>query len=154
MSDLPRDPLLDELADGWQRWDPMPDDLPDRILVSLAMADLDADYELLTLTTRSDHLLGARASGDDRTLLEFTADGFQVLVRVVDAEGGRRIDGWVEPGGLAYVLLTQDRKRLTGHVASASRFLFERIPAGLSQLEFVVKSVNGTRRFRSPHVEI
>lgn len=70
-----RDPLLDDLARAWRQWDPMPADLPDRILTALALADLDDAHELLTLTTRSDDLLGARSSGDDRTLIEFQADG-------------------------------------------------------------------------------
>lgn len=150
-----RDPLLDALAEGWRAWDPMPADLSDRILTALAVAGLDDDHELLTLVTRSESLLGARASGDDRTLIEFQADGVQVLVRVVETTGhGRRIDGWVEPGGLLAVTLGQGEDRLSGRVTSASRFGFDAVPRGLGQLELELTEGDGTRRVRTPHFEI
>lgn len=154
MSDV-RDPLLDDLSDAWRAWDPVPEDLCDRILTALAVADLDDAYELLTLTTRSDSLLGARASGDDRTLIEFQAEGVQVLVRVVETTGhGRRIDGWVEPGGLLAVTLGQGDSATPGHVTSASRFEFDLVPHGLSRLELELADGGDTRRFRTPHFEI
>jgi len=150
-----REPLLDELARGWSTWDPMPADLPDRILTAIALADVDDAYELLTLTTRSDSLLGARGNADDRTLIEFQADGVQVLVRVGEASGtGRRLDGWVEPAGLLGVTLRQADAASTGRVTSASRFEFDAVPHGLSRLELELADADSVRKFRSPHFEI
>lgn len=149
-----RDPLLDHLAGAWRGWDPMPGDLPDRILTAIAMAHLDADHELLTLTTRSDRLLGARGSADDRTLIEFSADGVQVLLRVVETTGsGSRIDGWVEPDGLVRATLTQASVAHEGRVTSASRFEFESVPHGLSRLELELTDGRTTRRLRTPHFD-
>lgn len=150
-----RDPLLDDLARAWRQWDPMPADLPDRILTALALADLDDAHELLTLTTRSDDLLGARSSGDDRTLIEFQADGVQVLVRVVEVAGrGHRVDGWVEPGRLLHVAVRQGGDARVGRVTSASRFEFDALPRGLGRLELELADGDARRRLRTPHFEI
>lgn len=150
-----RDPLLDDLAAVWLARDPMPADLPDRILTTLAMADLDDHYELLTLTTRSETLLGARGSGDDRTLIEFQAEGVSVLVRVGETSPtGRRLDGWVEPAALLEVTVSQGDSAHIGRVSSASRFEFDAVPLGLSRLELELTQGDGVRRFRSPHFEI
>lgn len=149
-----RDRLLDDLAAAWSAWDPMPPDLPDRILTAVAMDGLDAAYELLTLVGRSDSLLGARSAGDDRTLIEFTANGVHVLVRVAEDESGRRIDGWVEPGRLESVTLTVNDVSFPGRLTSASRFSTEGLPAGLAALELRLVDGARERRFRSPHFEI
>lgn len=150
-----RDPLLDDLAAAWRARDPMPDDLPDRILTALAMADLDADHELLTLTQRSESLLGARSSSDDRTLIEFQADGVQVLLRIALANGhGGRIDGWVEPGGLRGVTLLHGDDSVPGQVTSGGRFEVSQVPPGLARLELELTDGDSTRRLRSPHFEI
>lgn len=149
-----RDPLLEDLAAGWASWDPMPAGLPDRILTAIAMDGLDADYELLTLVSRSEHLLGVRANDNDRTLIEFSADGVAVLVRVATTASGRRLDGWVDPGPLAAVTLTLDGYTHAARVTSGSRFEVDGLPSGLAQLELDLVADGATRRFRSPHFEI
>lgn len=150
-----RDPLFDDLAAAWSRWDPMPDDLPDRILTAVAMADLDTAYELLTLVARSDSLLGSRAGVDGRTIIEFTADGVHIGVRVADGEQGRRIDGWVEAARIASVEVFIDGMPQGGRVTSASRFELDGLPSGLAALEIELTDTGGApRRFRSPHFEI
>lgn len=150
-----RDPLLDELADAWQTWDPMPADLPDRILTAVAMRDLDADFEVLTLLSRSDSLLGARSDPDDRTLIEFQAHGFSVLVRIVESTPGRhRLDGWCTPASLVSVRYGQDGRETPARVVSASRFEADDVTPGLTHLVVEVSDDRGVRHFRSPHFEI
>lgn len=152
MSD--RDPMLSELAAAWQAWDPMPPDLPDVILTAIAMEGLDEAYELLTLVERSENLLGVRSSGDGRTLIEFSANGVHVLLRVAEDEAGRRVDGWVEPGRLTSVTITVAQTERVARILSPSRFEVDALPPGLASLSIDLVDGADPRRFRSPHFEI
>lgn len=152
MSD--RDPLLGELAAAWRAWDPMPPELPDNILTAIAMDDIDVAYELLTLVERSESLLGVRSSADGRTLIEFSANGVHVLLRVAEDETGRRVDGWVEPGRLTSATLTVAKSEHVARVSSASRFEVDALPPGLASLSIDLIDGTEARRFLSPHFEI
>ena len=55
-----RDKVFDDLAQMWERRDPMPDGLIDKVLVAMELENLDAEYELLHLVERSRELDGAR----------------------------------------------------------------------------------------------
>ena len=113
---LLRDPLLGDLATTWASHDPVPAGLADQCLVALALEEVDAEYELLTLVADRG-LAGVRAlpAGviiapppvTERTTaaqeeltskLEFSNGRVRVVLRVVSAgPGRRRIDGWVSP---------------------------------------------------------
>lgn len=149
-----RDPLLDRVAALWRARDPMPADLPDRVLARLATDAIDLEYELLTLASRSDAALGARAGDDTQVLLEFRTPGCTVLVRVTAEGATRRIDGWCEPAELTGVTLTRDGATWTAEVRSASRFVLTGIPPGLCRLDLDLAGAPTTRRLRTPQVEI
>src|SRR4051794_34039164 len=60
--------LWSDLAAMWEAHDPMPQGLVEQVLVALATEDLDAEYELLHLVSRTDELVGARGTGDAITI--------------------------------------------------------------------------------------
>ena len=77
--------LLGELAAMWEQRDPMPAGLVERVLVALATEDLDTEYELLHLVSRTDELTGARGGGDALTI-SFSGESFALLLRVSGIE--------------------------------------------------------------------
>jgi hypothetical protein len=96
------DELLQAVADIYAALDPMPVDLADGVLARLAVRDLEAEYELLTLVERVDTRAGTRSSHEpeagDTVALEFAGTAYRVLVRIAHAEHGQcRLDGWVLP---------------------------------------------------------
>lgn len=118
-----RDPLLGALATMWDRADPVPDDLVERLLVMLALQDLDMEYELLDLVSRSDRLAGTRSSGDVLTL-SFEGADFSMVLRV-SRTGPQtcRIDGWLTPPRPLTVTATQGGESVDARVdQSGGRF--------------------------------
>ena len=96
------DELLHAVAELFAGLDPAPDDLADGVLARLAVRDLESEYELLTLVERVDTRAGTRGEDEPETsatvALEFAGSTYRVLVRISDAEDGRRrLDGWVVP---------------------------------------------------------
>jgi hypothetical protein len=96
------DELLHAVADLFAVLDPAPDDLADGVLARLAVRDLESEYELLTLVERVDTRAGTRGEDEPETsatvALEFAGSTYRVLVRISDADDGRRrLDGWVVP---------------------------------------------------------
>ncbi len=134
----PRDSLLEVIRAAWTRWDPPPDDLADTVLVGLAMADFDADYELLTLVSRHDHLSGTRSAPTDanRVLIEFRSSDLTVLVRVSqeDPDGVHRLDGWVTPATGGDVTVVQGEQSTTVELDANGRFAVPATGPGLTQL--------------------
>ena len=151
---MTRDPLFDRLAAMWRERDPMPPDLPGRVLARLVTDGIEAEYELLTLASRSDALLGARSGEESQVLLEFRADGCTVLLRVTAEGAGRRIDGWCEPATLVRAWLGRGGATWPAEVRSASRFVLTDVPPGLCRLFLDVDRDHATRHLRSPQVEI
>jgi len=62
----------------WDAYDPMPADLVEQVLVAVATEDLDAEYELLHLVSRTSELAGARGTGDALTI-SFSGEAFSLL---------------------------------------------------------------------------
>jgi hypothetical protein len=126
--------LLDRLRAMWDRRDPAPVDLVDRVLFAVWLEDLDTEVEMLTMTEHAG-LVGARATETARTVT-FSTDELSILISVSDRpEGLRRVDGWVSPKGEGEVTL----RRSDGTVSSTAvdedgRFALDDLPAGLAQL--------------------
>lgn len=119
----PDDVLMDDLQSMWQRRDPMPDDLPDRIIAALAADDL--DFELITLSVAE--AVGVR--GGEAQVFECATDDLTLMVRIAEEpDGTRRLDGWSE-GVREVELLTGDGPRVTT-VSDTGRFEFEDVPPG------------------------
>ena len=65
-----RDPLLVAIKRMYSELDPVPDGLTERVLVALAVDDLELEYELLTLVHRSQQLAGVRGGDDQKLVIE------------------------------------------------------------------------------------
>jgi hypothetical protein len=128
------DELLDLLADLWQRHDPPPADLADRVSFALGLDDL--DVELMRLTGQTLSLAGARTEDQARTVT-FSSDTLSVMVMINDeVAGGVRLDGWIAGGGGLQVGLRIDGAERTTSADGDGRFSFQAVPAGLTQLVF------------------
>lgn len=122
-----------DLAALWEAHDPMPEGLVDKVLVALALDNLDVDYELLSLVARSRELEGVRGS-DDSFTITFSQGAFSLLLRVSSrGERHRRVDGWVSPAQPMRVTVTQPGKSWEAVIDTLGRFEVPRLPAGLTR---------------------
>ncbi|GAA3526969.1 hypothetical protein AFL01nite_04240 [Aeromicrobium flavum] len=132
-----REPIFDDLQAMYRAIDPAPPHLTDAMIAAVAAEDLDTEYALLSLLSRSTELAGTRGSGP--LTIEFAYDDVSVLVRVSDgpAPGTRRLDGWITPGESGSVRLTHDDDSVTADL-TVGRFEFDSVPAGLVRIWFQV----------------
>ena len=128
------DPIFDELRTMYQVLDPPPAHLADAMIAAIAAEELDVDYALMTLLSRSTELAGTRSASV--LTIEFSYDEVSVLLRVADlGDDRRRVDGWVTGA-------TGTEARLVAGPAEASapltdgRFEFADVPAGLVRIYF------------------
>jgi hypothetical protein len=129
--------LWRELAAMWQEHDPVPEGLVEHVLVALATEDLDAEYELLHLVSRTTELAGARGNGDALTI-SFSGESFALLLRVSGINGDdRRVDGWVTPAREMRVTVKQKNRSWAAEVDAHGRFELSNLPAGLSRFWLV-----------------
>jgi hypothetical protein len=129
--------LLDELAAMWEKCDPAPPELVERVLVALAMEDFDTEYELLYLVARTDELSGVRG-GSDAVTVSFSGESFSLMLRVSGIRGAfRRVDGWVTPPREMRVTVKQQAKSWAADVDAAGRFEIPQLPSGLSRFWLV-----------------
>ena len=151
-----RDKVFDDLAQMWDRRDPMPDDLIDKVLISLGMENLDAEYELLHLVERSRELEGARGVSDAFTIA-FSGGPFSLLLRVSSlGEKFCRVDGWVSPPQAMQVTVTQQSRTWKTIVDSLGRFELDRLPTGLTRfwLQSQDAQDDADRSFATPTFEL
>jgi hypothetical protein len=129
--------LWEELAVMWNAKDPMPQRLVEHVLVALATDDIDAEYELLHLVSRTTELAGARGAGDALTI-SFSGESFALLLRVsgIGAKA-RRVDGWVTPARRMKVTVKQKSKSWDADVDAHGRFELSDLPGGLSRFWLV-----------------
>ena len=150
-----REPLFDALRSAYETADPIPEGLIERVLVAIALDDIDLEYELLTLVHRSEQLVGVRGTDDQKTVLEFTAAGLTVLLRIspIDATH-RRIDGWVSPAQSVGAALWQEAATQRAEVSSQGRFEFPSVPLGLTRLELIRTDDADVTAFRTTLFEV
>lgn len=137
----------------WERVDPAPAELVDRMVAAVAVADLSREYALLTIVDGAER---APVRGDADTLtLQFGDGTTNVLVHVTVASGGaRRVDGWADADVIA-VRLVQEAREHSGEVAEHGRFAVDRVAPGLSRLRLAVRDRTGERReFETPQFEV
>ncbi len=139
--------LMAAIRELWEAADPPPPDLADGVLAALEAADLEFEYELLSLIEATGLPSGVRGTGnvagspDGPWTLEYSSDACHLLVRVSTVDGARRVDGWVVPAvpmtvGLAgsgdASGVTQQQTTLDPH----GRFEFETSGSGQARLSF------------------
>ncbi len=144
--------LFARMRSMWERVDPMPAELVDRMVAAVAVEDLSREYALLTLVEGS--LAAVRGESDTATL-QFSDGTTSVLLHVTATEGGRRrVDGWVDASALAIRLVEGERERQT-EVGEHGRFAFEDVPPGVVRIRMVVRDAAGELRdFQTPQFEV
>lgn len=127
--------LLDQLRAMWERRDPVPADLVERVMFAVWLEDLDTEVEMLTMTEGAGDLVGVRATQTARTVT-FSTDELSILITVSDRpEGRRRVDGWVTPKGAGEISLRRsDGTTATTHVDDDGRFALDDLAPGLAQI--------------------
>ncbi|GAA2001721.1 hypothetical protein [Microbacterium ulmi] len=137
----------------WERIDPVPAGLVDRMVAAVAVEDLSREYALLTLVETAG-LAAVRGESDTATL-QFTDGDVTVLLHVTMTESGsRRVDGWVDSEALAIRLAQGDREWSVG-AGEHGRFAFDDVPPGMSRVRLVVRDADGDLRdFQTPQFEV
>lgn len=149
---MSRDHLLDSLAELWERVDPAPAQLVDRILVALAVDDLDLQYELLSLTSRLVGLAGTR-SEDEAITFTFDSADLSMVLRVSSTGGDTcRVDGWITPARDLTVTATQAGVAVQAHVLDQGRFEFPELRSGATR--FLLHPEASTPHLITPAVDL
>ena len=124
--------LLAELARIYDRIDPVPEGLVERIGFTLTLAHL--EIELARLVSESREPVGARGEERARTVT-FSSDSLTTMVTITpQSDGAFRIDGWLAPGAELDVELRTDRGELRTTSDTDGRFEFVEVHGGLVQL--------------------
>ncbi|MFZ2503746.1 MAG: hypothetical protein WAW88_13870 [Nocardioides sp.] len=128
---------LERLAAAFESADPPPAGLVERMRAAarseVRLADLDLDFELLTLVERTSGMAGAR--GSSAYTLRFAYDDIDVLVRA-SGNGTMRLDGWlVPPTPMIVRVLALDGSPVLETAADAlGRFEFAEVESGMVRL--------------------
>ncbi|HYI55006.1 MAG TPA: hypothetical protein VEX57_13650 [Microlunatus sp.] len=141
--------LLDSVRALYDRTDPVPDGLVERIQFEITLDALHA--ELATLTQVDLATSGARsASTESVRTVTFTAETMTTMVTIsAQPDGSVRVDGWVAPGaGLLVEVLLADGARRT-YTDGDGRFVVEDLPAGLAKFALHTTDAAG-----SPHTVV
>jgi len=157
MSTPEDDAVWGDLVSMWERSDPAPPDLAERVLVALAMDDIDAEYAMLHLVERSTELAGTR--GDDTAVtISFAAGDVVVTLHVSTLAGNRRrLDGWITTGAAVGVDVVQPDHQLRVGIDAAGRFAVPDLAAGPTRLVIdlgVAGPDEAPRAFATPVVEL
>jgi len=145
--------LWTDLAAMWEERDPVPADLAERVLVAIAMDDLDAKYEILHLVERSTELAGTRGGSEAPVTVTFASDDITVMMHVsATATDRRRVDGWVAGPAVDSLTVVDATGARTPVAVEDGRFALDDLPSGPTRLmlEFAQRS----RTFITPEVQL
>lgn len=125
--------VLEGLRELYQRVDPMPGDLADRIQFALSIETFDT--EVLQRTAVPEPLAAVRG-GDERTrTITFDGESLTIMLAISTSSGTTvRLDGWLAPAMPREVELRTEDGSLTASADQYGRFVLEGVPAGLAQL--------------------
>jgi hypothetical protein len=124
--------ILSRLRGLYRRLDPPPPDLNQRVLVAMAVANLDAELASL----QEDQLVDSGARATERVRrMSFDAPSITIMVTVTDlTDGGVRLDGWLAPPARSRIELrlseSTRRPALIATADEAGRFAFPTVPRG------------------------
>ena len=138
--DAPGQPLDDldyEVLDGiralFERVDPMPPDLPERVRLALALRGLETEVARLAVEEDS-RLVGARGADQSRTVA-FDSASLSIVVRIEEnTNGSLRIDGWLAPPQPREIELQTSGETLNVPSDGQGRFAFAEVPPGPARL--------------------
>jgi hypothetical protein len=125
--------ILDSIRGMFERADPMPADLTERIRFSLAMRDLDAEVARLVEEAGA-QLAGARSAEESRTIT-FDSQSLTIMIRIEpNSDGTSRVDGWLAPPQRRNLELRTGRTALEAASDEQGRFAFPAVQPGSVQL--------------------
>ena len=123
--------ILEEIEGLYTAADPPSADLVGRVRFALALEEVNA--EVLRLQEETE-LVAAR--GDELSrIMTFSSAILTVMIRVVGVtDNSVRVDGWLAPPAAHRVTARLEQGQLQETADDQGRFVFERIPSGLTQL--------------------
>lgn len=146
--------LMTDLMHMWERADPMPADLPERVLFALDLEALDLDFELLRLVENAERDLSVRGGTATVNTITFSGPSVTVMVRVSELSGTRRrLDGWLAWTAPLRVTVHHAEGTCEPPVDERGRFVAEDIPAGMTRLVLTAADDQATLCI-TPTVEI
>jgi hypothetical protein len=146
--------LFADLRGMWEEVDPMPADLPDRVLFALDLEELDVDFELLRLVSSAQEDLSVRSAATEVNTITFSGPSVTVMVRVTEMPSQRRrLDGWIAPSTPVVVTVHHADGSAEAVVDARGRFVVDDIPAGLTRM-VLAPTEEGSSPFITPTVEI
>jgi hypothetical protein len=129
------DRVMNAIATLYDRIDPVPGELVDRLKFAISLEALNAELAQLQQLP-ADTLAGARgaASASEVKTLTFTSDSLTTMVTISPSGPDRvRIDGWAAPGAGLVVELRQLETTLQTDADEDGRFVFDDVPHGLTR---------------------
>lgn len=127
--------LLGELSQLWDRADPMPADLPERVLFALDLEELDLEFELLRLVSGAAQDLSVRNATTEVNTITFSGPSVTVMLRVSELSSSRRrLDGWLAWTAPLRVVIHHSEGTHEAEVDVRGRFVAADIPAGMTRL--------------------
>jgi hypothetical protein len=128
--------ILDGIRALFERVDPMPADLPERVRFSLAMRGLETEVARL-VAEEDPRLVGARGTGQSRTVT-FESASLSIVIRIEENKNGSvRIDGWLAPPQLREIEMQTAAETLSAASDEQGRFAFADVPRGTARLVVV-----------------
>jgi hypothetical protein len=125
--------LLRGIREVFERIDPMPADVPERIRFALAMRSLEAEVARIVA---EDAPQPAAVRGEERSLaITFDSESLTIMIRIDhDKHGMMRIDGWLAPPQCREIELqaTAGPRRVSSD--DQGRFAFSLVPHGTARL--------------------
>ena len=134
--DVEDERVLAHMAAMFDRLDPVPSGLVDRITFGITLDALHAEIAELQIVG---DLAGVRSSGaSEATTVTFTSASLTLMITIsTTSPDVSRIDGWAAPGGGAEIELRSVGQVFTQTADPDGRFVFADVPRGLTQ--FVVR---------------
>ena len=142
--------LLEQVRAVWDRHDPVPTSLAERIEFALTLDALET--EVATLTQVDLASTGSRAGETEAVrTVTFTSETLDTMVTLTDAPDGTvRVDGWIAPAAAMRVEVLVAGSTLEVEADDDGRFVLESVPKGLAK--FALHP--GGRTVLSPTIEL
>ncbi len=130
--------ILTAIAAVFERQDPMPEGLVERLTFGLSLAEMEA--ELAELQSLDSGLVTARSEDAEQARsITYASDSLTVMISIGALTAGRvRIDGWVAPAQVTRVELKLQSGTLETDTDADGRFAFDDVESGLAQ--FVLRA--------------
>lgn len=125
--------LLEQIGALWERYDPVPAGLAERIEFTLTLDALETEVATLMLLDLA--ATGSRA-GDTETVrtVTFTSETLDTMVTLTDRPDGTvRVDGWIAPGASVRVEILLGSSTVEVEADEDGRFVCESVPKGLAK---------------------